>query len=368
MIRFFRSKLQETPRSIKLEINSSLQPAPPNFTGRKKELQKLHNALQANERVVISGLGGIGKTALALEYANSYESDYQWICFISASSENQLISGLITLADNLSISPEVEKTSKRLENLKIWLSQLEYKYLIIFDGVDDEAVIDSLGDHLPNRGKSILLTSRLMKKARPLHFKLVKLEPLTLGEATDYLLNATESREKEAAISLAKTLGCLPLALTHAASYIKDNCSIETYNKDFQEFRLELFDDLLVPLKKEEKTILKTWQLSMNAIEKKLGSSFAKELMNFMSFLAPTSIPIECLELWLTVSNQNRVKLIKAKSMLIDYSMISKSQERDFYQVHKVVQMVTCYQLQDSDKERFLRQDLQVFNKLAEKI
>ena len=189
-------------------------PLPPeDFTGRVKELQDLHIACQRHHRVAITGLGGVGKTALALKYANDHQADYQFIYHIPAGTSQQIRDGLLQLADELHL-PKVEKIEERLELLKRRLDQDHFqKYLLIFDGIDQVEAFDELNKYLPERGSCLLLTSRMPEQSRIRNFGIVELKPFSLEEAVSYLLGATGSVEKEKAKELTERLGRLPLAL-----------------------------------------------------------------------------------------------------------------------------------------------------------
>src|SRR3990167_4238009 len=193
------TKNNELYKSVVKRISHLTQmvnlPEPPkDFTGRKEELETLLTALQKDKKVAISGLGGMGKTALALKYADEHRLDYQWIHFISGITTDQITVGLLKLADDLYI-PKVKKVEERLGLLKVKLSRLEYEYLLIFDGVDLEATMDDLENYLPEKGKCLLLTSRLGKKAERLNFRSIDLTPLKLEEAIEYLLKVAGKEE-----------------------------------------------------------------------------------------------------------------------------------------------------------------------------
>ena len=143
---------------------------------------------------------------------------------------------LLKLANDLHV-PKFEKVDERLEALKRTLNRLESEYLLIFDGVDTPDAFDEIQKHLPDRGKCLLVTSRLKEQWErdSLSFESIELNPLTIEEAIEYLLTATGSQDKEAAQHLSETLGRLPLALTHAASYIREQkCTIQDYLRSIQ--------------------------------------------------------------------------------------------------------------------------------------
>ena len=342
-------------------------PFPPkDFTGRQQELQDLHTACQNHPRVAITGLGGVGKTALAFKYANDHQADYQFIYHIPAGTSQLVRDGLLQLADDLHI-PKKEKIEERLELLKRRLDQdkLEQKYLLIFDGIDQVEAFDELNKYLPERGNCLLLTTRMPEQSKIRYFELIELKPFSPKEAVSYLLKATGSKEEEKASVLAERLGRLPLALTHAAGYIRSRkISIHEYIRQFDQFQLKLFEDKrLNLLSKEEKTILTTWNISLNAIETVHQCHLAKEVIAFFAFLGQAPIPLDLVRDWFKAVHLNReeLDLNEALRHLLDYSMIDGF--FDFYQVHPLVQQVTHYQMVDPQKvfeQAFLTLTLQL--------
>ena len=160
-----QSQIESILKAAQERVTKMIQmvhlPLPPkNFTGRHQELQDLHTACQHHHRVAITGLGGIGKTALALKYANDYQAHYQFIYHTPAGTSQLIRDGLLQLADDLHI-PKIGKIEERLQSLKGRLDQFEQKYLLIFDGIDQVEAFDEFTKYLPDRGNCLLLTSRM---------------------------------------------------------------------------------------------------------------------------------------------------------------------------------------------------------------
>ena len=323
-------------------------PLPPkDFTGRQQELQDLHRACQHHYRVAITGLGGVGKTALALRYVNKHQTDYQFVYLIPAGTSRLIKDGLLQLADDLHL-PKVEEIEERLELLKRRLDRLEQKYLLIFDGIDQVEAFDELTKYLPERGNCLLLTSRMPEQSRIRNFEIIELRPFSPEDAVNYLLNSTSSEEEKEASKLAEYLGRLPLALAQAAMYIyQHKISIHEYIQEFNQYQLKLFEHKrLNLLTGEEKTILTTWNISLNAIETVHKCPLAKELMAFFAFLGQASIPFNLVKEWFetTHSTNEDLELIDALKHLCDYSVIDNPSP-DFFQVNPLVQQVTHFQM-----------------------
>jgi hypothetical protein len=92
------------------------------FTGRERVLTQLQEALAARGRAALSGLGGVGKTQMAVEYAHQHLNEYDYILWASANSREAIISGNTTLARLLKL-PEADNQNQMLavEAVKRWL-------------------------------------------------------------------------------------------------------------------------------------------------------------------------------------------------------------------------------------------------------
>ena len=322
-------------------------PSPPqDFTGRKTELNELHEVCKNQNIVVITGLGGVGKTALALKYADKYKSYYKFIYFITASSQDSIVQGLIDLADKMNIP--AGEISVRLKNLRNQLHEFEGDYLIIFDGIDHPEAFEELKTHLPNNRKCILLTSRMSEyAAKKLQCKSISLNPWSAEEAIDYLLTTTKSKECDQAKILVEKLGCLPLAINHASAYIcTRNYTICKYIEQFDKYEVRLFKDKYLDLEKEEKTILTNWQITLDEIENFHKCSIAKPILFFFSFLSQAPIPLIVIEYWFETFFKNYSELEFGDGLrhLRNYSMIDTPFPGS-YSVHLSVQNVTRYHL-----------------------
>src|SRR5271156_2932700 len=124
----------------------------PHFLGRDDLLSLLRQKLQQtnpkeyNHRVAIYGIGGVGKTQVAIEYVYRHERDYNNIYWISASDQAALLSGFQEIAAKtgcLSGVTEGLKPTKVAENVLSWL-RLQENWLLVIDNLDDVSVADGL--------------------------------------------------------------------------------------------------------------------------------------------------------------------------------------------------------------------------------
>jgi hypothetical protein len=188
----------------------------PFFTGRKSVLAQLQEPVATRGRVALSGLGGIGKTQTAVEYAHRHLEEYDCIFFVSAASHEGLLSGYVTIAGLLKL-PESGAQDQTLvvDAVKRWLGS-HRGWLLVLDNVDR---LDIVKPFLPPSPKGhILLTSRTQVFDTIGIVKLVELNEMFPAEARTFLLKRTGREyeggsEPNAASEVAAELGLLPLAL-----------------------------------------------------------------------------------------------------------------------------------------------------------
>jgi DNA-binding XRE family transcriptional regulator len=134
----------------------------PYFTGREDVLQQLHDTLSASkataltQRQAISGLGGVGKTQIAVEYAYRYRDTYQGVFWVHAATRQDIIASFLGFAESFRLS-ELGEQDMILAAVKQWFATHD-KWLLIFDNADDLTLVE---EFLPTNDRGyILLTTR----------------------------------------------------------------------------------------------------------------------------------------------------------------------------------------------------------------
>src|SRR6185312_13503241 len=130
------------------------------FTGRADLLNKLHELLSVVPTQIraLAGLGGIGKTQLAIEYAYRYQEVYSAVFWVRASSREMLVADFIALAHLLQLpGREAQDQMSIVGEVKSWLTQ-HMGWLLILDNVDDLSLLTGF---LPTNSEGhILMTTR----------------------------------------------------------------------------------------------------------------------------------------------------------------------------------------------------------------
>ena len=203
----------------------------PNFTGRAELLQQLRATLTSGATTALTqailGLGGVGKTQLAVEYAYRFAADYDIVWFVRAETTASIASDLALLAQPLQL-PERNAQDQNIviEAVRDYLRQHE-RWLVILDNAEEPKDVRPF---LPQGRGHVLITSRNPNWGATAHTLDVLVLPR--DQAIEFLLTRTNSPSPVedgggggggAAAQLADALGCLPLALEQAGAYIERN-------------------------------------------------------------------------------------------------------------------------------------------------
>lgn len=204
------------------------------FFGREDLLQAVESDLIGAGNVgishtVLSGLGGVGKTQVAVEYAHRHAKRYNLVWWVPAEEQTSAMNSLTELAQVLGLNilelvlPQV---LGYLRSHKDWL--------LIFDNVEspDGFIRNILPEH--GSGGHVIITTR----SGSLWPRCLPLEPFGGDEAAAMLMKVTGRNDAEEAKVLADELGHLPLAVGLAAAYIRRyNISCSEYRARFNDAR-----------------------------------------------------------------------------------------------------------------------------------
>ena len=322
------------------------------FKGRDDVLDDLAQRLgpipQRSDQTAVAqaltGLGGIGKTRLALEYAWRHAKDYTAMLLVGADSPEALNRNLAALCATtiLDLPEKDERDEGRQRDAAInWLRQ-HPGWLLILDNIDSKPAAKAVKALLPPlTGGHVLLTSRLTNWSAGVRALAVDL--LSPEAAADFLLVRTEAERRrqpndlEAARTLAKELGFLALALEQAGAYIAYRTdSFEPYLAQWRNQRrtvLEWYDADLIDY---PKGVAITWQTSFDQL-----SEPARRLLQRLAWLAAEPIPESLLAVPIAGLDEAEADPEAALAELKSYSLVSRSAEAPQFGVHRLVQEVT---------------------------
>lgn len=344
----------------------------PFFTGREETLAQIRAHFQTDHATALSqpqamsGLGGIGKTQIALEYAHRYRHDYQAILWTRADTREALISGYVAIAHLLNLPQKDEQDQGLVMQAVLrWLTT-QADWLLILDSADD---LTLAREFLPTAFDGhLLLTSRAQTMGGLAH----RLEVDTMeGEVGALLLlrraglvahtaslEAASPSDVALASELTEELGGLPLALDQAGAYVEETqCGIARYLQLYRTRRAVLLQRRGGLVLDHPEPVATTWSLSFEKIEQQ--SSAAADLLRLCAFLHFDAIPEEIITQgaphlgpWLSPVKVDPLLFDEIIAILGAYSLIRRESRSKTLSIHRLVQAV----LRDAMDKKIARQ------------
>jgi hypothetical protein len=270
-------------------------PRIPSFTGREDQLSQLdatliHNkpavVTQAVGRVAVQGMGGVGKTTLAIEYAYRYRNLYAGVCWCPAETRAGLMTALASLGAALGgVRSEETDAEKAAKAALHHLAGQRATWLLVYDNVTSPSEI---ADLLPSAGARVLITSRFSDWSGLADE--VALNILSPQEAVAFLQGRAGREDEAGARKLAEALGCLPLALDHAAAYAKrTQIPFAEYATKASSLTANAPRDAMYP-----QSVAATFDLAIGEAEARCSA--AEEVMAFLGYCASARVPIYVLK------------------------------------------------------------------------
>jgi TIR domain/Tetratricopeptide repeat len=256
------------------------------FMGRVSELTWIREQLAPDARAIaLTGLGGVGKSRVAYEYAIAREDHYGLIWRMSCSSQTEFSASLAGLAAALgSIVPGASGAaeSHQIEDFAAALKRRE-PCLILAEDLADPTLLKAL---MP-----LNVRCHVIATCRDATIELPSFEVRTFDrqQSVQFLVRGQSAASDESAVEeLAIELGGLPLALTQARAYVRNT------GVSFVEY-LSLFRGRTAELLAEPQpgdypaTVATTWSLSFDALRRDAVDAVA--LIEFLAVLAPSPVP-----------------------------------------------------------------------------
>src|SRR5258708_10840381 len=356
----------------------------PFFTGRESTFRLINKMLHLehgsalSQPLAITGLGGIGKTQIAVEYSYRYQDEYHFVLWLQANTHEILTSGFLAIAVLLNLPvKDAQDQGMVVQAVKHWLEEHD-KWLLIFDNVDDLSLLDCF---LPIRHTGhILFTTRSHIMSGRAHR--VEVEEMNTEEGTLFLLrragliapNISLTSVTEAvhtsAITIVRYLDGFPLALDQAGAYIEEiGCDLSRYLDLYQTRRKELHARRSKRLTDHPEPITSTLSLSFQNVER--ANPAAAELLRFFAFLHPDTIPEEIITEGALDANSilqlvasDPIKFDEAIVELLNYSLVRRHPETRSLSMHRLVQAVLQDEMDQTSQKYWAEQAIRAINHL----
>ena len=343
----------------------------PFFTGREVILEHLYTVLRSSKTAAltqpqaISGLGGIGKTQVAVEYAYRYSNNYSAIFWINAATREAISADFAMIAALLSLHEKhAQDQDIVIRAVKHWLSTHD-DWLLILDNVDN---LEMVLDFLPTRiTGDVLLTTRLhalgtvaqsievekMGQEEGVTFLLRRIKVI----APDVPLDQAPPESRVQASEIFRALDGLPLALDQAGAYIEETrCGLSQYLHLYATRRKELLLRRGQSLHDHPDSVAATWSLSFQQVKQE--NPAVADLLYLLAFLDPEAIPEEIIHLGavelgpiLEPVAKDPLQLNTIIELLLRYSLIRRTPEAHSLSIHRLVQAVLKDDM-DKDTQR----------------
>lgn len=354
----------------------------PFFTGREPLLALLHKRLSTARTAALIqpqalfGLGGIGKTQTAAEYAYRYDDEYTHVCWIYAANRESLVADYVTLAELLKL-PEMDGKDQQhiVAAVKRWLATHE-GWLLIMDNADDLPLAQ---EFLPTSHKGYILYTTRARAAGAMAVS-VEVEQLSVPEGTllllrwsknlkmDMSLDEVSATDRAAAERIVREMDGLPLALVQAGAYVEETgCSLEDYLRLYATHRKELLarHSRLQPDYPE--TVATTWSLSFHLIEQE--SPAAADVLSLCAFLAADAIPEDLLTRGAAELGAlpgavvaDSFKLNDVLEVLRRYSLVRRDANTHMLSIHRLVQTVLRESMDEETQRLWAERTVRVVN------
>lgn len=327
------------------------------FTGRGAVLETLRAQLMGGNAAVVLpqalyGLGGVGKTQVALEYAHRFKADYDLVWWVSSEDPERIKSAFEELARQLGIivGDNIDEVVVAvLEALR--RGDPHPRWLLIFDNAGDP---EELKGYFPGGAGHVVITSRNQawsNVAAPL-----EVDVFSRDESMEHLSRRVPGLASEDALKVADALGYLPLAVEQAAAWLAETGMPAT--TFLEELETETARVLALGQPADyPHPVAATWNVSLGQL--RASSPASVRLLQLCAFFAPEPISMlllysdEMMRALLPYDDSLREKLVLGRVIqeIGRFALAKVDQSNNTIQVHRLVQAVIRNEMSTDEQE-----------------
>jgi hypothetical protein len=330
------------------------------FTGRSFVLERMRDQLSSGMSVILPqsqalfGLGGVGKTQVAIEYVHRFMADYDLVWWISAEHTDDVVASLAELGSQLGASDGEDMAVACQEAIRLLERGIPTnRWVLIFDNADDPA---RLASYIPKGGSGhILITSRNQSWAQ--QGASLPIDVFLREESVEHLVRRAPGLSPEEADRLATALGDLPLAVEQAAAWIAETATpIDEYLQQLADQTAEVLA-LNQPADYPE-PVAATWNISIKRLRERSPASV--RLLELCAFFAPEPISSqllysrEMIDALKPYDSALQEKLVLGRVIreIGRFALAKIDQVGNSIQVHRLVQAVIRSQLSEEEQRK----------------
>ena len=344
------------------------------FKGRDEFIEQLRSVLvnkpthiaAVTAKQTIHGLGGVGKTRVAVEYANRFSHEYTALLFITADSPSNLHRNLANLCGAMVLN--LPEQSAREQEIQVaaalrWLREHSGWFLIV-DNVDSPEAAEATESLLQQLDTGhIVVTSRLSGWGDAVES--LSLDVISEESAKEFLLERTKGKRKSQsddeanALMLANELGRLPLALEQAGAFIaKHRGNFLDYHERWKQQEAKVLEWHDQWKMKYPASVATTWKTSFDQL-----TDDGRGLIHVLCWLAPDPVPLKMIEDLSASDDETPIDVEAGIADLAEYSLLKWTDDRyESIEVHRLVEEITRYRLPETEKIGWLKRSLRMVN------